>query len=388
MAIDFGRPAAATSSAANPQLAVKAAETEIAAAERYDIAEDRRRMGAELVGSEEIDRLVSGIEVHNMDTIVSFGSEAADQIAKASDEVLRGMSMSKIDETGEMLAVLSKIMEKFDIEEIKAEPGLIGKLFGGIKKQIERILAKYHTMGEEVDKIYVQLKGFETEIRESNRKLAQMFDSNVECYRQLVRYILAGEQACSEIEAYLGQLRGQLEGGGSQDLRFEIAEIEQALAMMEQRTQDLRMAESVAMQSIPLLKTMEFSNFNLVRKINSAFIVTLPVFKQSLAQAILLKRQKIQSDSLAELDRKTNEMLVKNARTAVDVSTNTLRMASESSIKIETLESTWRTITSGIDEARRIGEDARKKRTEDAARLEAIKREFAEKFSVPLKPAN
>ena len=36
--------------------------------------------------------------------------------------------------------------------------------------------------------------------------------------------------------------------------------------MMEQRTQDLRTAENVAMQSIPMIKTMAFSNYNLVRK--------------------------------------------------------------------------------------------------------------------------
>lgn len=88
------------------------------------------------------------------------------------------------------------------------------------------------------------------------------------------------------------------------------------------------------MQSIPMIKTMEFSNYNLVRKINSAFIVTLPVFKQALAQAILLKRQKIQAESIAELDKKTNEMLLKNAQNTVDVSKMTAKMASGSSIQI------------------------------------------------------
>ena len=39
--------------------------------------------------------------------------------------------------------------------------------------------------------------------------------------------------------------------------------------MLEQRTQDLRTAESVALQSIPMIKTIQFSNMNLVRKINS-----------------------------------------------------------------------------------------------------------------------
>ena len=114
---------------------------------------------------------------------------------------------------------------------------------------------------------------------------------------------------------------------GDQSIQFEITTLNQALMLLEQRTQDLRTAESVAMQSIPMIKTMEFSNMNLVRKINSAFIITLPVFKQALAQAIMLKRQKIQAESMAALDEKTNEMLIKNAQNTVEVSKKTARLA-------------------------------------------------------------
>ena len=120
-----------------------------------------------------------------------------------------------------------------------------------------------------------------------------------------------------------------------------------------------------------------------MRKINSAFIVTLPIFKQALAQAILLKRQKIQADAISELDKKTNEMLIKNAQNTVDVSKATARMASGSSIQIETLEKTWRTITSGIEETQRIQEEARKKRQDDQIRLEAIKQDFNRNYHMP-----
>jgi uncharacterized protein YaaN involved in tellurite resistance len=293
------------------------------------------------------------------------------------------MNMSQLNETSEMLKSLAKIMDQFDINEIKDNPGLFGKLFGNFRKQLDKILAKYHTMGEEVDKIYVQLKGYESEIKQSNKKLDTMFKTNVDYYHELVKYILAGEQACKEIEAYIAQRQQDMENTGDQSIQFELTSLNQALMMLEQRTQDLRTAENVAMQSIPMIKTMEFSNYNLVRKINSAFIVTLPVFKQALAQAILLKRQKIQAESIAELDKKTNEMLLKNAQNTVDVSKMTAKMASGSSIQIETLEKTWATITNGIEETRRIQEDARKKRQEDQVRLEAIKQDFNKQYNVP-----
>ena len=358
-------------------------EQEIEAVTSYDIVADRQQMNTELVNSPEVDAIVSTIEIDNLESIVSFGSEAADEISKASDVVLNSMNMSQLDESSQMLVTLSKIMEKFDIDEIKEDPSLFGRIFGNMKKQLEKILAKYHTMGEEVDKVYVQLKKYEDEIKQSNRKLDQMFDANVEYYHQLVKYILAGEQGCRELEAYIEKRKGDMASTGDNSIQFEITNLEQALMMLEQRTQDLRVAENVAMQSIPMIKTMEFTNMNLVRKINSAFIVTLPVFKQALAQAILLKRQKVQAEAMAALDQKTNEMLLKNAANTVETSKMAARLSSGSSVKIETLETTWRTIVSGIDETRRIQDDARKKRVEDQARLETIKTEFNKSYHMP-----
>ena len=339
-------------------------KNEIEVVEQYDIVADREQLNQELVNSAEVDAIVSTIEVHNLESIVSFGAEVAEEISRASDVVLNSMNMSQLDDSSEMLNTLAKIMSKFDIEELKENPGFFGKLFGNLRKQLDKILAKYHTMGEEVDKLYVQLKQYESEIKQSNRKLNTMFEANVNYYHELVKYILAGEQGCKELEAYIAQRQQDMETTGDNSIQFELTSLNQALMMLEQRTQDLRTAENVAMQSIPMIKTMEFSNMNLVRKINSAFIVTLPVFKQALAQAIMLKRQKIQAEAMSALDEKTNEMLIKNARNTVEQSKMTARLASGSSIKIETLETTWRTIVSGIDETKAIQENARKKRIE------------------------
>ncbi len=355
-------------------------DTEIAP---YDIVSDRQEMNRTLVGSKEVDDLTSTIELDNLETIVTFGAEAAEEISKASDVVLNSMNMSQLDESSAMLTALGKIMDKFDIEEIREEPGFFGRIFGNTRKQLDRILAKYHTMGEEVDKIYVELRKYEEEIKQSNRKLNQMFEANVSYYHKLVKYILAGEQGCRELEAYIAQRQADMEATGDTSIQFELTTLNQALMMLEQRTQDLRTAESVAMQSIPMIKTMEYSNMNLVRKINSAFIITLPVFKQALAQAIMLKRQKIQAESMAALDAKTNEMLIKNARNTVEQSKQTARMASGSSIKTETLETTWRTIVNGIEETRSIQEDARRQRADDQRRLETIKEEFNRMYHMP-----
>jgi uncharacterized protein YaaN involved in tellurite resistance len=353
--------------------------------EAYNIVEDRQQLNSTLVGSKEVDALVSQIDLSSLESIVSFGSGVAEEISKASDIVLNNVNMQQLDDTSVLMNSLAKIMDQFDIDEIKENPSFFGKIFGNARKQLDKILAKYNTMGGEVDKIYVELRKYEAEIKDSNKNLGKMFDANVGYYHELVKYILAGEQACSEIEAQIEKRQGDMALTGDSSIQFEITSLNQALMMMEQRTQDLRTAENVAIQSIPMIKAMEFSNMNLVRKINSAFIITLPVFKQALAQAIMLKRQKVQAEAMSALDAKTNELLIKNAQNTVEQTKLTAAMASGSSIKIETLETTWRTIVDGIDETRRIQEDARAKRVEDKARLENIKREFNEKYHANLK---
>lgn len=349
----------------------------------FSIDEERKMIAQNLQNSEEIEALTAEIHVDDMNSIVTFGGTVAEEISRASDVVLNSMSLSNIDKSSEMLNILAKVMDRFDIDEIKEkDENFFNKLLGGVRKQLDKILSKYQTMGQEIDKIFVELKGYEAEITASNKNLEIMFQNNVEFYHQLVKYILAGEQGIREIEDYIQQRKQDLENSGDNSIQFELTSLEQAKMMLEQRTQDLRIAENVAMQSIPMIKTMQFSNVNLIRKINSAFIITLPIFKQALAQAIMLKRQRIQADAMSALDKKTNEMLLKNAQNTVDQSKMIANMASGSSIKVETLEKTWQTIMTGIEETKAIQQEADIKRKEDQIRLQNIKDDFNKNYAM------
>ena len=348
--------------------------------ENFSLAECRQGYIDDFEKTGELEKYTAKIEVFDPNSIVKFGSEAAEEVSKSADVVLNGMNMDQINNSGKMLEALDKIMGSFDIDEIKEDKGIFGKLFGNAKKKLEKLLNKYNTMGDEIDKIYIQLKVYEGEIEKSNRNLDQMFNSNLEYYHELVKYIAAGEQGCKELHEYIEQKEQELATSNNVDLQFEISNLRQAENMLEQRVMDLKTAESIALQSIPMIKTMEFSNANLTRKINSAFIVTLPVFKQALAQAMMLKRQKIQADSMSALDKRTNELLIKNAQNTVEQSKQITRMTNTSSVQIETLEKTWNTIVSGIDETKRIQEEAKRKREEDSKRLDVIKQQYAEKM--------
>lgn len=355
-----------------------ALDVKIEEAKNYNIVVETDKIKQELASSADIDRIVSTINLNDSNTIVKFGAEAAEEISKASDQVLNSMTIDQVNDAGIMLKELGKIMERFDINEIKDDkPGF----FGNLKKKLEKIIGKYETMGNDVDKIYIELKKYEKEIGDANNKLDNMYEANLGYYQELVKYIMAGEQAVKELDQYIADYTAKCEAEPDNGtIRMDLSNLTQMREILDQRVMDLKVAENVAIQTVPMLKTMEYSNLNLVRKINSAFIITMPVFKQALAQAIMLKRQKIIADSMQALDEKTNEMLKKNAQNTVAQSKQIAAMASGSSIKVETLQETWTTIVNGIDEVQAIQNQAREKRKQDAVVLENIKEDYKKRM--------
>lgn len=355
-----------------------ALDVKIEEAKNYNIVVETDKIKQELASSADIDRIVSTINLNDSNTIVKFGAEAAEEISKASDQVLNSMTIDQVNDAGIMLKELGKIMERFDINEIKDDkPGF----FGNLKKKLEKIIGKYETMGNDVDKIYIELKKYEKEIGDANNKLDNMYEANLGYYQELVKYIMAGEQAVKELDQYIADYTAKCEAEPDNGtIRMDLSNLTQMREILDQRVMDLKVAENVAIQTVPMLKTMEYSNLNLVRKINSAFIITMPVFKQALAQAIMLKRQKIIADSMQALDEKTNEMLKKNAQNTVAQSKQIAAMASGSSIKVETLQETWTTIVNGIDEVQAIQNQAREKRKQDAVVLESIKEDYKKRM--------
>lgn len=337
-----------------------------------------------LQNSPEIQNLKRQIDIRATESLMQFGQETAKGISSFADQILNSIKSVNVEDSGSLLKQLNKIMEKFEIDDFSSketQPGLFEKIFGGGKKTIEALLGKYETMGSEVDAVYIQLKKYEQDISKTNGTLDEMFKRNMAYYEQLEKYILAGKSAAEDIRSTLiPQLEKQAADTQDHIAVMEVDNVKNGLEMLEQRIFDLELAKSVALQSMPQIKMIQRGNYHLVRKINSAFIVTIPIFKQGITQAIALKRQAVQAQAMAALDEKTNELLLKNAHNTATQSKLTAQLASHSSLKTDTLEETWRIIVQGIDETRAIENEARAAREDGTKRISALQEEFNQKF--------
>ena len=322
----------------------------------------------------EVQALTSEIEIDNSNSILMFGQQASESISKISDELLNSMKAVKSEEAGEMLVSLTKIMDKFDIKELEnvKENSIVSKLFKNLGNSVAKLFQKYDTMGYEVEKVYILLKKYENDIKESNANLKKLYNGNLIYYKELEKYIVAGEMALEEIDVYINQLSNDM-SLGEEEKQMMIQKLSISKDMLSQRIYDLQIAENIAIQTAPMIQTTQMANFNLMRKINSSFIITLPIFKQCLAQAIILKRQQIQAKSIKQLDDKTNELIMRNASNTARQSVEIAKLSSGSSIAIETLEKSYETIIKGIEETKAIQENNRIQRNENSAKLERLK---------------
>ena len=344
----------------------------------FDLEKKKSEVMAKVQESPEVRSIVRQIDVEDVSSIMTFGKNVSEEVSRFSDAILHSMQTTKVEDSGELLIQLNKIMEKFDIKDFEEKsPGFLEKIFSKAKNTVEALFQKYNSMGDEVDKVFVTLKKYEAEINVANKHLDDMFDKNAEYYEQLGQYIYAGQVVLAELknniiptaQAKANETENRLD-------QMTVNNLLQVQDIMEQRIYDLQLAENVAVQSMPTIKSIEYGNYNLVRKINSAFVITMPIFKQCLVQAIMLKRQAVQAKAMSALDEKTNELLLRNAENTALQSKMVARLASGSSVSIETLEKSWQTIVKGIEETKVIQEEMRQKRLDGTKRLEVLKQDF------------
>lgn len=381
------QPATATATATQQTLDVSkpAATTEVMAVDEQTkaVAEtmsDTTQYRENLKQLPEVKALTDQIDVNDANTVTTFGSAPSEELSKISDKLLKSMKMTNADEANQMLNQLTKIMDKFDIKEVEdpekaAKKSSIGKLFKKASDNIQKLFEKYDTMGKEVDKIYVMLNQYKDDIMKSNKQLGEMYEANISYYTALEKYIAAGELGVEEIQNYRDGLTVNTNMDANQ-LAMAQQKLDVMKNMLEQRVYDLRVAENVAMQTSPMIQSMEQSNFNLMMSIQSAFVTTLPIFKNCLISAMQLKQQAIQQQSVAQLNQKTNELLMRNATNNANQSKAIAKMANTSGVSIETLQKSYETIKQGIADTKTITEQMAEQRKTNTDTLENMKSEM------------
>jgi uncharacterized protein YaaN involved in tellurite resistance len=338
------------------------------------------RIQSELAKSPEVQKLSGQIDIRDHSTILKYGSKPAAEIGDFSDKILNQVRKSDLEDSAYMLKQLTRLMNTFDPKDFdEKKGGLFGKLFSNAKKAIEKILAKYQTIGGEIDKIYREVTKYQSQISGSNKVLEDLYNQNFVYYQELEKYIVAGNMIISHLkEQELPALEAKAQNGTQLDV-VNLDNMKNSIELLEQRVYDLEMGKVVALQTAPQIRMIQKGNYKLLGKMQSAFVITIPVFKNGLVQAIALKKQKLVADSMQALDDATNELLLRNAQNTATQSAHIAQLQG-GSVKIETLQETWQIIMQGIEETKAIEEENKKQREEGTRTLHDLQNNILDKF--------
>lgn len=328
---------------------------------------------------EEIERFAGTIDVTNPDHVMLYGADAQKKVSEFSDTILSTVKNTDSGEVGDILTKLITEIKGFDGAAEK--PKGLHRLFFSAKKHMAAIQARYDTVSENVESIASNLEQHQVQLLKDVAMFNQLYEKNLEYFRELSMYIEAGEIRLAQIRATdLEALRAKAaETGDTMDAQAA-KDLADQCDRFEKKLHDLKLTRQVALQMAPQIRMLQNNNALLVERIQSTLVNTLPLWKNQMVLAIGLQHSQQAMKAQHAVTDATNELLRKNAETLKQGTLETAREAERGIIDMETLTKTNQDLIDTITEVKRIQAEGREKRREAEKRLTAMEEELKRKM--------
>lgn len=211
--------------------------------------------------------------------------------------------------------------------------------------------------------------------------LDKMYDLNLNYFKELSMYILAGKQKLAQARTV--ELPALLRKAEQSSLPEDTQAANDYAAMcerFEKKIYDLELTRTISMQMAPQIRLIQSNDTAMSEKIQSTLVNTIPLWKSQMVIAIGLNHSSEAARAQREVTDMTNALLKKNAETLKTATIETARESERGIVDIETLTATNQTLISTLDEVLKIQEDGRTKRRNAEAELGRIEDEMRKKL--------
>ena len=328
-----------------------------------------------------IDEFITKIDPKNTTQILQYGATAQNNISKFSDSVLEDVKTRSTGEVGDLLAGLVAEIKDFDTDIPQGEVKGLAKIFNSAKKQLEKLINKYSKVETNINRIEKQLEDHKLQMLKDIAVFDTMYDKNLEYFKQLSLYIIAGEKKLKELrEVTLPEMQAKAKESGDQTDVQAVNDMENMINRFEKKIYDLKTTRIISIQMAPQIRLIQNNDSELVEKIQSSLINTIPLWKNQIVIALGITHAKSALGAQKAVTDLTNEMLQKNSET---LKQGTIEIAEESEraiIDVETLQKTNQDIIETLDKVIEIHQNGRVKRQEAEKQLEQIEGELKDKL--------
>ena len=318
------------------------------------------------------------IDIANSTMVLQYGAGAQKNIAVFSENTLETVKTRDMGEVGNMVASLVVELKSFSADE---ERKGLGGLFKKAKSSLEVMTAKYNKVETNVDHIANQLENHQVTLLKDIAILDQMYDKNLDYYKQLTMYILAGQQKLkTERETTLVELRNTaLETGKAEDAQ-KANDYANLCDRFEKKLHDLELTRVISLQMGPQIRMIQNNDTLMTEKIQTSLVNTIPLWKNQMVLALGIHHSQQAMQAQQAVTNLTNELLEKNADMLKVATIETAKESERGIVDIETLKHTNEQLISTLDEVLRIQTEGAQKRREAEVELRRIEGELKQKL--------
>ena len=321
------------------------------------LPEERQKQALALAGQ---------IDENNMQAIISYGAAAQKQLGEFSHSMLDHVQNQDTGEIGDSLNDLMYRLNEAKPEDLRAEDNnVFRKIFGKVKQSAYEMTAKYQKIGAQIDKIAIKLDKEKNGLLNDNITLEQLYQKNKDYFEALNIYIAAGEVKMEDLQKNAIPKAIQTAEASQSQMDVQIVnDLKQFLDRLEKRTHDLRLTRQMTIQQAPQIRLIQNTNQALAEKIQSSIHTAIPLWKNQVAIALTLLRQKDAVTAQRQVSQTTNDLMRKNSEMLKISAIETAKENERGVIDIETLKQTQQDLIETLEETLKIQQEGRIKRKE------------------------
>lgn len=352
----------------------KPKETDVAPSERPEI---EKLSAEEQVAVREFSKQ---IDVMNAEQILNFGSVAQKNIADFSGAALNSVRTKDMGEVGGMLSSLVVELKSIDFDEDEKK-GFFSRLFNKSSNRITELKADFDRVEVNIDKITRELEKHELVLMKDIALMDNMYERNLQYYKELTMYILAGKLRCEEVRNTLCvEYENKAKLSGAPEDAQAANDLTNMVGRFEKKLHDLELTRIISVQMAPQIRMIQNNNALMVEKIRSSIVNTIPLWKSQMVLALSLHHSEQAMEAQRSVTNVTNELLKSNAERLHQGSVEIAREAERAIIDLETLRHTNAELIATLEDVRLIQNEGAQRRAEAEVELGRIEGELKQKL--------
>lgn len=325
-----------------------------------------------------VDSFAQKIDIENTNQILQYGAGTQKKMADFSDAALENVRTQDLGEVGELITQVVGELRDFDATE--EEKGFLG-FFKKQGNKIENMKNRYAKAEVNVQKITTSLQEHQMRLMKDSAVLEKMYAQNLNYYKELTMYILAGKQKLQEVrEGKLRDLEAKAAASGLPEDAQEAKDLDSKCNRFEKKLHDLELTRTISLQTAPQIRLVQNNDTLMVEKIQTTIVNTIPLWKSQMVLALGIAHSTEAAQAQRQVTDLTNELLKKNAQALHLASTETAKESERGIVDIETLKQTNQELISTLDDVMKIQKEGRIKRQQAEVEMRRMEDELKNKL--------